>query len=564
MSLFLPSDVFLLIELVDEKAVFDGLPYFQIGLGAVARLGNRLQNLEKLRKAGKSEAELAEAAKTLGAAGEIWCLEEKTGKVQWTHKVPDTVLGAVAAGTNGLFFGARDGYVYCLSLAGTEIRKWNAHAPLLTSPVLAGDNVYVVTESGVLFGLRAEDLEPIWESRIGFVKPFISSPAVARGHVYVGSAQDGLLCLGKPGSQQREVRWAGFAGGPGCGGNVDGQPLPEKGKFAWRFPDNENADQPLDLQITAPPACLNDALYVPADGGRKGLLCVRETETEGSARGSEAWFVATTNGVKLSPAVTTNAVFFVDGQKGDANRRLHCASAADGKVAWTLPVAADASGEFVLTDREGLIADSPGRLTAFELTGQVKWQADCGNVSGMPVANDVMIVIATEQPAGIAVLDRASGRTLWCLDMEAPPTAAPLVRKHTLYYGTSTGVVARRLADGAQVWEAPTGAPGAPLVLVKNRIACTTVDGQMAIIDVESGAVEKTLEGALPGLPPLAALDSFVYATKNSLMVWPGTGEPLSWTKTDWLGRLTCAPVMVNSRIYVATDKKGLVCLKSK
>jgi hypothetical protein len=33
---------------------------------------------------------------------------------------------------------------------------------------------------------------------------------------------------------------------------------------------------------------------------------------------------------------------------------------------------------------------------------------------------------------------------------------------------------------------------------------------------------------------------------------------------SDWLGRLTCSPVMADSRIYIATDKKGLVCLKGK
>ena len=521
--------------------------------------------LTKLREEGKSEAEIAEAAKSLGTGGEIWCLDEKSGDVQWTYKVPDTVLGAIAVDQDKLYFGARDGYVYCLSRAGKLINRWNAHAPLLTSPAISGGHLYVITQQGTLFGLRTDDLECVWEARLGFTGPFISSPAVAWGHVYAGSEQDGLLCLGKPGGQQREIRWDGFAGGPGAGGNVDGKPLSEKGKFSWRFPETEDTGSGPELQIAAPPACLNGSLYVPADGLRKGLLCVREGTVKGEVRGAEAWFAAATNGVKLSPAATSNDVFFVDGQKGDTGRNLHCLAAADGRERWTLPVAADARGEFVLTDEGGLIADAPGQLTAFRRTGQVIWRAACGEVQGMPVAREALVVIATDQPAGLSVLDRQTGRTLWSLALDAAPTTAPLVRKNTLYVGTPTGVAARSLADGKLIWETPAGRPGAPLVLMKNRLAFTTTEGKLIILAIDDGRVERTIEGVLPGFPPLAAMELFVYAGKGGLMACPATeGEPQTWMKIDWLGRLTSAPVMAESRLYIATDKKGLVCLKNK
>lgn len=34
--------------------------------------------------------------------------------------------------------------------------------------------------------------------------------------------------------------------------------------------------------------------------------------------------------------------------------------------------------------------------------------------------------------------------------------------------------------------------------------------------------------------------------------------------QSNWLGRLTTAPVMADSRVYFGTDKKGLVCVKGK
>ncbi|MHB1036221.1 MAG: outer membrane protein assembly factor BamB family protein [Pirellulales bacterium] len=521
------------------------------------------KELDKLRKEGKSAAQIAAAEKGLGPAGEVWCLDEKTGEVRWKFRAADTILGALAATKDRLYFGARDGYVYCISLDGELIQRWNAHAPIVTSPAVSGGHVYVVTETGILYGLRADDLERVWEAKLGFTGPFLSSPAVARGHVYVGSQQDGLLCLGMPGGRKQEVCWAGCFGGPGCGGNVDGQPLPEKGKYGWRFPQTEDTDQIPDLEITAPPACLDGMLYVPVHGGRKGLLCVREDQ-KGKAQASEVWFAAAPNGVTLSPAAGSQAVFFVDGKKGDAGRNLHCLS-ADGKEKWKLPVAANAPGEFVLTDEGGLMADGPRRLTAFDRSGLVTWQANCGGVCGMPVTSDAFVVVATDQPPALLVLDRASGVALWRLSLDAVATAAPVVRKNVIYLGTPGGVAALRLADGARIWETAGGRPGTPLVLAKNRLAYTSVAGQLVIIGLEEGRVEKAVSGAVSGIPPLAAPESFIYLGASGLMSCSTSpGKPQSWMNSNWLGRLTCAPVMAESQIYLATNKKGLVCLKGK
>lgn len=552
--------------------VINGLVVVGMGNGNFIETADqvKVKEIQRMKDEGKSASEIAEAAKTLDAIGEIWCLDEKTGAAKWVYKVPDTVLGAVAADKDRLYFGSRDGHVYCLSLTGKPLGKWNARAPLLTSPAISGGHLYVMTESGTLFGLRlAGDMEPVWEARIGFTGPFLSSPAVARGHVYVGSQQDGLLCLGVPGGQKRELRWDGSSGGPGCGGNLDGQPLPEKGKLSWRFPESDDGDKPLDIQVVATPACLNGVLYVPVSGARNGLLCVRELAGEGAdkaqARGTELWFAATSNGVKLAPAARAQEVFFVDGQKGDSGRRLRCLDAADGKEKWSQPVAADGSGEMVLTDQGVLVADLANGLTARDLAGQELWRAECGAVLGLPFESGAYLAVATERPAGLQVLDRPSGKTLWRLACAAAPTAAPVLRKNVIYVGTPDGVEARRLVDGGLVRDWKTGAPGAPLVLAKNRLIYVNTAGQMQVLDLDTGATEKTLDEVTPGIGPLVVGESFVYSNKRGLMVCSGVeGESQSWMNTGWLGRLTCAPVMAESRIYIATDKKGLVCLKSK
>ncbi|MGA2255375.1 MAG: PQQ-binding-like beta-propeller repeat protein [Thermoguttaceae bacterium] len=519
--------------------------------------------LDKLKMQGKTAEELAAAEKTLGPAGEVWCLDEKTGQVQWKFATGDIVLGAVAAGEGRFFFASCDGYVYALSTAGKELGRWNAHAPIVASPALSGGNVYVVTKTGKLYGLRADDLELVWETTLGFAGRFFSSPAVARGHVYVGSQQDGMLCVGKPGGREKEPCWAGGLGGPGCGGMIDNQPLPERGKFGWRFPQTDDTERPPEVQLNAPPACLGGWIYLPVHGGRNGLVCVREDPKKRNEP-QEAWFAAAANGVFLSPAANSQAVFFVDGRKGDAGRQLRCVSPADGAERWKLPVAAEATGEFVLLDQGGLIADGPQQLTCFRENGEVAWRTDCGAICGVPAASDALLAVATQRPPGLLVLDRPSGATLWRVPLDSAPTAPPLVRKNTIYLGTKSGVTAFRLADGGRMWEAKSGPPSTPLVPAKNRLAYVAAAGELVVVGLEDGRVEKSLSGARAGIAPLASPGALLYATKKGLMSYATGGEPRLWMSTDWLGELTAPPVMANSRVYFATAKKGLVCATAK
>ena len=193
------------------------------------------------------------------------------------------------------------------------------------------------------------------------------------------------------------------------------------------------------------------------------------------------------NGVWLSPAADSKAVFFVDGRKGDAGRHLRCVSPADGAERWKLPVAADASGEFVLLDGDGLIADGPRQLTCFHENGEVAWRAECGAVCGVPATSDALLAVATEQPPALLVLDRPSGATLWRVPLDAAPTAPPLVR-NTIYLGMKSGVAAFRLLDGGRLWEAKSGPPSTPLVLAKNRLAYVTAAGELVVVGLRTAA----------------------------------------------------------------------------
>ena len=183
----------------------------------------------------------------------------------------------------------------------------------------------------------------------------------------------------------------------------------------------------------------------------------------------------------------------------------------------------------------------------------------------MPAASGALLVVATERPPALLVLDRPSGATLWRVPLDAVPTAPPLVRKTTIYLGTKSGVAALRLADGERVWEAKSGPPSSPLVLATNRLVYVTATGELFVVGLVNGSVEKTLSGARAGIAPLAPPGVLLYAAKKGLMSYTiGGGEPRLWMNTEWLGDVSTPPVMANSRVYFATAKKGLVCASAK
>ena len=249
----------------------------------------RTEVLDKLEKQGKTAEELAAAEKALGRPAKSGDSTQER-PVKWKFHVAQAVLGAVAAGAPGghpvrwvgvmidsTSIPATDSSTPLLGRQGAGQVEL-PHAPMAASPAVAGKHVYVVTENGKLYGLRADDLEPVWETTVGLVGPFLSSPTVARGHVYVGSQQDGLLCIGVPGGDVVEPLWAGSLGGAGQGGSIDGQPLPEKGKFAWRFPRAKEAEaESADTEsVTAPPACVKQFVYTAVHGSRNGVVCLRD------------------------------------------------------------------------------------------------------------------------------------------------------------------------------------------------------------------------------------------------------------------------------------------------
>ncbi|MCM8538002.1 MAG: PQQ-like beta-propeller repeat protein [Lentisphaeraceae bacterium] len=135
-------------------------------------------------------------------AGVVMSIDAKTGELAWQMKMPDAVLGAVAAGK----------YLICPVAAGKVIaldpksgkKVWetviSGKAPVLAGVAVASNSVYAVSHDGYMAKLELDTGKLINKTYINAANApgeqglSISSPMVANGKIYVGSETGGLRC----------------------------------------------------------------------------------------------------------------------------------------------------------------------------------------------------------------------------------------------------------------------------------------------------------------------------------------------------------------------------------
>lgn len=403
--------------------------------------------LQKMRDEGRSEAKLAAAAAAMAPGGEVWCVDLAGFTKLWSFPVGDAVIGAVVADDEGVFFGARDGHLTRLDLLGRRTARWNAGAPLIASPALAGRLVYVVSNAGTLTALT-RSLEPAWEMSIGTEPIFISSPAVGRGRVFVGSQTDGLLCVGAVGGRAVPVE----------------SPLPA----------SPVAGDVIEA-VTAPPAAAGEELYVPTPEGlvspgrwtvplktevapvvAGGLVCILS--------GGELVALKRTDGTVAwrqpaeGPLAASEDALFAGGRCVDVKGHLLWTSSLRGRVALLPSMVISAGDDLAALDRP---------------TGAVLWRCPLGATTAPAVRGD-RIYVGTA--GGIEARSLLDGSPLWKAE-GGRPTADFVLLPDSLAY-VSSELVVLELTDGSIRRRAPARAGVAPLA-GRGRIAWATETGLM-------------------------------------------------------------------------------------
>ena len=548
--------------------------------------------------------------------GALLCFDLQTMQVDWRFSVGRTVLGAPAVSGDHVYFGSRDGYVYCVDTSGQLVERWDARVPIPTSPAVTEHLVYAVTELGRLHCLDRSTFQAVWEYQIGTKPLFISSPAVARGRIYVGTQHDGLVCVGRPGEEEQVSLWPGHLGGAGASGNLDNSPLPKLGDFLWQYPAGESGQTERRV-VCAPIAAVGKNLYVPLAGEPASVLRQVDTDESGAtgvspvlelgatgvspvlkqqhgqhARStrqfrldtvptgiaclpadtsdeqtpSARWVYATENGVTRSPAVCRDTVLAVDGQPGQTHRALHAIDTSTGQLRWESPVTDRASGVLACTEDAVFVQDNKLALTCLDLTGRQLWSQEVGQLHRAPTAAGSLLVVAVVEPPALTVLDGPTGLPLWHTPLSHHPTTSPYVDQERIILGTAGGLQARSLIDGTacEDWEPNGYGVSSALAVDRKTIAFVDNAGLVVVVSRQDGSVLCTHSGAIPGIAPLRSRERIVYASAEGLMVFAPDRPaelPTLWADMSWLGEFTTPPVLSRSNLYAGMVGWGLVRL---
>lgn len=520
---------------------------------------------ERLRAEGRDEAEIAKLTADMKTTGAVFCIDLATHEVLWKFETDRTVLNAVVGSDEGLFVASRGGTVYALSHEGKETGRWEAHAPFISSPALTETHLYVVSDGGRLFGLDRRTLKPVWESALGVGPGFVSSPAVGRGHVYVGTPNAGLLCVGVPDSgPETGPLWGGYLGGAGQSGWLDGSSLPDRGTLLWSYPKQETTPS----RIAAPVAAVENRIYLPVlEGPGAGLECL-EFDPSSREQPVSIWKRDFVGGVLHSPALDAQSVYGVARDGGtDANQgmKLFALDPASGKDQWILPLAGG-GGHLALTEAGLLVETDVGQVARIAIgteknVGTPVWERDLGSpLSGPPSSKDSILLVATEGPDMLYAMDAVGGALLWSVPLPVKPIGGPIPTESLVYVGTASGVLACRIENGSLAWRADVGRASAAPVLDGERLGITTDSGEVLILSAADGSVQQRFPNATAGISPVLSGDVLLFATNEGWMMQTGQDPvPKKWMATSWLGTLTAPAVVSNSSLIFSTDKRGLI-----
>lgn len=536
-----------------------------VGMG----VGNYIQEPEEMaedlkramRGQKKTEEEIREAVAPLKPAGEVWCLDSASGETYWRFKAERTVLGCPAVADDRVYFGSRDRHFYCVALDnGALLNKWNADDPIISGAAVGDVFVYCLTQNGRLYCLDRSSLHPAWAVNLN--APLVGSPAVARGRVYAATEGNGVLCLAGASPERRHLLWRGYA-------DSAGGLLPERTTFGWRSKPESAAGDPFSL--TTPLAAIGDALYSGVQGtsacGLAQIIIVRE---ESQIRGARlGWFQPSSNPVTMAPAATADQVYFVDGSAAMTGRRLSCLSATNGSLLWQLPVAAGASGGFVISPSEVFIVDRPDGLSCYRARdGAPLWGKQGGEVVGAPAQRGQLLFYARRSPAALLAVDAPTGLTLWERELEDEPLTGPLALDTGVWVGGRKGLTQCDPVSGAAIGHVAGGPVEMPLVANGGLVAGVTATGDILLAHATCATnAPVTVKAALAGMPPLLGENAMVYFSDTALVRFDlGTGENIVLQKIyeKWDGKVTSPAIALDAHILYATQERGLICLMPK
>ncbi len=125
--------------------------------------------------------------------GTLHAIDRTTGKKLWTFATSAEIAGCVAMFEDKLLLASHDSYLYCLAKDGTEVWKFQTNDRINCSPAILDQYTFL---AGCDEFLRVIDVKQGTEFRnMELESPLIASPAIVGDFLYVGTHTGQIVCV---------------------------------------------------------------------------------------------------------------------------------------------------------------------------------------------------------------------------------------------------------------------------------------------------------------------------------------------------------------------------------
>ena len=328
-------------------------------------------------------------------------------RILWTFETSKPLIASPAVVGDRVYLATEDGRTVALDrLTGELIWEYQTGFPSSSTPAVAGDLVFTVTRPGVISALEQSSGELRWERDIH--QPILASPMIADGTLYIGASDSNLYALDAA-----------------------------TGQLRWTF---DAADW-----ITSGVAYLQGNLVVTSQDHNLRVV---------GAKSGRQRLVYDTGRGRPSPggaAIKGDVAYFgsLGGRVWAVNRQPRTYPLERGILFWR--------STFYIW---GLLPNAPVQK------GSVWATYIGGDIPHAPALSEDTVYAATVQGKVVA-LDAATGRELWATELDSEITAPPTVAGDTVLIGSESGrVYGLNASTGVVEWNFQTGGKitGSPVV----------------------------------------------------------------------------------------------------
>ena len=320
--------------------------------------------------------------------------------------------------------------------------KFKTGGAVVSSPAVAEGLVYVGSADGNLYAIDQETGAQKWSFETG--EPIVSSPAVANGMVYFLGSDGALHAV------------AAATGAPKWRFATGGEHRFEARNLHGMTPAAETMPDPMDHFLSSP-AISNGHVYFGSSDGKVYAV--------DAATGVLQWSFATGDVVHASPAIANNTVYI-----GSWDSYFYALDAETGQEKWRFKAGEDPAihnqvgfqSSAAVVGGMVYVGCRDGHAYALDAaTGHKVWDYSTSQswVNTTPAVRDGVVYVGTADTHRFLAIDARTGRLRFLVDLQALIFGSAAVTGNLAYIGAMNGrLSAIDLTSGKLAWEFRTEA----------------------------------------------------------------------------------------------------------